>query len=391
MVADAGNADRTAWVTAFALIGLSVGTALLFYDQLSDVLGPLPWFLRTYAAIIGPCELAAALLLAWRAVALRTRRAALLAAAYAWSTPLVWENLASLPGILGLQHVFAHQTPPWCWLAWHAGWALYILAFAWVPDRPVRRPLAIVVTALALSLVFGFVALHADVWLPPALGPGDGNTPLLLVIGWTTVMLFALAGIGIAVARAEPIDAFVLVAIVALALDEGFVLTTAVRFSLGTYLARALGAINAVIVLCAFAVEFGTLLRTAPGSLRERAGHAAAVRREATLRHVAATIPQLVWIAAPDGRVEWFNQRWFDYTGQSAAAASSLGWTAVLHPEDAAFEQHWRDALAAGTAFTDEPRLRAADGSYRRFVTRFEPMHDGRHRIVKWYGSATAR
>lgn len=391
MVADAGNADRTAWLTAFVLVGLSVGTALLFFDQLGDVLGPVSWFLRTYAAIIGPCELIAAVLLAWRAHALRTRRAALLAAAYAWSTPLVLENLASLPGILRFQAVFAHQTPPWCWLAWHAGWALWIVVFAWTPDRPVRRPVAPVVASFVLSVAFGFVALHGDAWLPPALGSGDTNTTLLLVVGWTTVVLLALAGIGIGIARETAIDAFVLVAVVALALDEVFVLTTAVRFSLGTYLARTLGAINAVTVLAAFAVEFGALVRSAPGSLRERAGHAAAVRREATLRHVAQTIPQLVWIAAPDGRIEWFNKRWFEYTGQSAATASSLGWAAVLHPEDASFAQHWRDALANGTAFTDEPRLRAADGTYRRFVTRFEPMFDGAQHIVKWYGSATAR
>jgi len=288
VVADTGNADRTPWLIAFGLIGLVAGTTVLFIDQLSDVLGAIPWFLRTYAAIIGPCEVAAALLLAWRAAALRTRRSALLAGAYAWSAPLVLENLASLPGIFAPHGAFGHQTPPWCWLAWHAGWAACIAVFAWIPDRPVRRPLAIAAAILVFSLVFGFLALKADSWLAAPLGPGDTNTNLLLTIGWSTVAVLALAGVGLAVARDTLLDAYVLLAVVALGLDETFVLITTVRFSLGTYLARTLGALNAVVVLAAFAVEFGTLLRGECGSLSQRLGRAAAIKRDETLRHIEA-------------------------------------------------------------------------------------------------------
>jgi len=389
VVADTGNADRTPWLIAFGLIGLAAGTTVLFIDQLSDVLGAIPWFLRTYATIIGPCEVAAALLLAWRAAALRTRRSALLAAAYAWSAPLVLENLASLPGVFALHGAFGHQTPPWCWLGWHAGWAACIALFTWIPDRPVRRPLAIVAATLVLALAFGFVALNADAWLPAALGPGDTNTTLLLSIGWSTVAVLVLAGVGLAVARDTPLDAFILVAVVALALDETFVLTTAVRFSLGSYLARTLGAINAITVLVAFAFEFGTLVRSERGSLVRRLGRAAAIKRDQTLRHVAQTVPQLVWIAEPDGRVEWYNRRWFEYTGQSPELAARSGWLGVQHPDDLALAERWPASLRAGLPLTVESRLRGADGSYRWFLTRFEPMRDTAQRIVKWYASAT--
>ena len=389
VIAETGSADRPTWLTVFSLIGLAAGTSLLFIDQLSDVLGEIPWFLRTYAAIIGPCEVAAALLLAWRAVALRTRRSALLAAAYAWSAPLVLENLASLPGIFRVHGAFGHQTPPWCWLAWHAGWALCIAVFTWIPDRPVRHPLAIVGAVFTFSLAFGYVAFNADAFLPAVLGPGDTNTTLLLWIGWSTVACLVVAGIGLAIARDTTIDAFVLVAVVALALDETFVLTSSVRFSLGTYLARTLGAINALTVLVAFAVEFGALVRSERGSLLRRLDTAAAIRRDQTLRHVAQALPQLVWIAEPDGRVEWYNRRWFEYTGQSPELAARSGWLAVQHPDDVAHAQRWPASARSGVPVTIESRLRAADGSYHWFLTRFEPMRDAAQRSVKWYASAT--
>lgn len=391
MVAGVGRNDRTAWFVAFGVVVLAAGASLLLHGQLTDVVGQIPWFLRTYAAIIGPCELLAAVLLAMRAAALRTRRSALLGAAYAFSAPLVLTNIASLPGILGPHGAFAHQTPPWCWLVWHAGWALWIVVFAWTPDGSLRRPEAVVAAGFALAFAFALVAQHAEGLLPPVLGPGDTNTTLLLVIGWSTIALLTIAALGLGVLRNTALDAFVLVAVVALALDEAFVLTTAVRFSVGTYLARVLGAINAVTVLVAIAAEFGGALHDARGSLRERVARAAGVRREATLQQIAQTTTQLVWIAGPDGGFEWFNPRWFAYTGQTSQSAPALGWLSVVHPDDLKAAQTWLTALDAGEAFALESRLRAADGTYQWFLSRFEPIRDAEKRIVKWYGSATAR
>src|SRR5205807_7844035 len=36
---------------------------------------------------------------------------------------------------------------------------------------------------------------------------------------------------------------------------------------------------------------------------------------EAQFRTLANSIPQLAWMAHPDGSVFWYNQRWYDYTG----------------------------------------------------------------------------
>jgi hypothetical protein len=252
---DNGPGARIAWTIAFVIVAVAVGGTIVFRGHLSDLVGQVPWFLRTYAAIIGPCEVAAAILLTYRAVRLRTQRAALLAAAYVFSAPLVLENLFTLPGILGPHGALAHQTPPWCWAAFHVGWAAFIVVFAWFPDRPVRAPLTIIGAALAVSLIFGFLAAQ-DGWLPPVLAaPRDSVSPLLFNLGWTTIGLLVLAAFGLGAFRDSTIDAWLLIAVFALALDEMLVLTTTVRFSAGTYLARTLGAINAVTVLLAIAFE----------------------------------------------------------------------------------------------------------------------------------------
>lgn len=247
--------ERVVWGVAFAVIGLALAATAFFYGHLSDLVGQLPWFLRAYAAIIGPCEVAAAILLLRRALRRRTLRAALLAGAYAISAPLVLENLSTLPGILGPHGALAHQTPPWCWVAWHLGWATLIFPLAWLPDRAFRAPLTLVAASFAAAVTFGAIAANADAWLPPVLAAGDTNSLLILILGWITIGLLLLAAFGLGAFRGSTLDAWLLIAVFVLALDEAFVLTTHVRFSIGTYLARALGAINAVAVLLAVAVE----------------------------------------------------------------------------------------------------------------------------------------
>jgi hypothetical protein len=247
--------EKAAWMIAFAIVVVVVGSSVVFRGHLGDLVGQLPWFLRTYAAIIGPCEVVAAVLLIRRALRLKTQRAALLAAAYAVSAPLVLETLFTLPGILGPHGALAHQTPPWCWVAWHLGWALLIVPFAWLPDTAGRSTTATIATAFACALAFGLVAANADGWLPPVLAAGDTVSSLLFTLGWTTIGLLLFAAFGLVAFRGSTLDALLLVAVFALALDEAFVLTTNVRFSVGTYLARTLGAINAVAVLLAIALE----------------------------------------------------------------------------------------------------------------------------------------
>jgi PAS domain S-box-containing protein len=101
-------------------------------------------------------------------------------------------------------------------------------------------------------------------------------------------------------------------------------------------------------------------------------------------------IPQLVWRASPAGEVEYFNGRWYQYTGQTPGEALHDGWGQVLHPED--FERTlgvWQEALQTGSPYRIEYRLRKADGTFRWFLGTALPQRDAAGTILHWYGSCT--
>src|SRR4051794_10525159 len=81
---------------------------------------------------------------------------------------------------------------------------------------------------------------------------------------------------------------------------------------------------------------------------------------------LAEAIPQVVWVARPDGHPFYFNGRWYDYTGLSREQSIGPGWSIPLHPDDRERSvARWEQATGTGEPYEVEYRLRAADGSYR--------------------------
>ncbi|WP_437618520.1 PAS domain S-box protein [Sorangium sp. So ce1151] len=111
---------------------------------------------------------------------------------------------------------------------------------------------------------------------------------------------------------------------------------------------------------------------------------------EAQFRLLAETMPQLVWTNRQDGHHEYFNQRWYDYTGLSPEDTDGEGWSRPIHPEEheRALET-WRHALRTGEPYENQCRLRRADGAYRWFIGRAVAARDGSGRIVRWFGTYT--
>ncbi len=126
----------------------------------------------------------------------------------------------------------------------------------------------------------------------------------------------------------------------------------------------------------------------------ERARLYEAVRlSEARFRQLADAIPQIAWVTSGDGTtVEYLNKRWSDYTGlglDMAPGPAPLA-SAPIHPDDSlVVTARWADAFRAGEPFQSELRLRAADGTYRWFLSRSAPVRDGAGKIVKWFGTST--
>ena len=95
----------------------------------------------------------------------------------------------------------------------------------------------------------------------------------------------------------------------------------------------------------------------------------------------------LVWTALPDGKPDFLNQRWLDYSGLSFEEACGLGWQATIHPEDLQwFIDHWRFIVYSGDSGEMEVRLRRFHEEYRWFLISSNPMRDEAGRFVKWYG-----
>jgi PAS domain S-box-containing protein len=105
---------------------------------------------------------------------------------------------------------------------------------------------------------------------------------------------------------------------------------------------------------------------------------------------LANTIPQLVWIADPDGKVTWYNDRWHAYAGTTPDRVTGDSWK-LLHDAESLplVEQRWRHALASGTMGQMTFPLRGADGIFRSFFTSVAPLRDGEGNIVQWFGTST--
>jgi PAS domain S-box-containing protein len=113
-------------------------------------------------------------------------------------------------------------------------------------------------------------------------------------------------------------------------------------------------------------------------------------QRENELKLTIDTIPTLAWHARPDGKAEYLNKRWLDYTGLSLEQTLGWDWKVAVHPDDLAGSiDGWQALLTAGKPAEAEARLRRFDGEYRWFLFRVEPLRDDRGNIVKWYGTNT--
>ena len=119
------------------------------------------------------------------------------------------------------------------------------------------------------------------------------------------------------------------------------------------------------------------------------AGSGGASLRNA-FRNLADAIPQLAWIATPDGDIHWYNRRWYEYTGRSFAEMRGQGWRELHHPDHLErVVARFRAALENGEEWEDTFPLRRHDGTYRWFLSRALPLRDAGGRIIQWSGTNT--
>jgi PAS domain S-box-containing protein len=140
-----------------------------------------------------------------------------------------------------------------------------------------------------------------------------------------------------------------------------------------------------------------TLVSLAEAALRGRRRQYEARQRlellresERQFRSLADSIPTLCWTAGPDGSIHWYNQQWYNYTGTTWEDMAGWGWQSVHDPETLpSVLERWRDSIAKGVPFEMTFPLRGADGLFRPFLTRIQPVRDAAGRVVRWFGTNT--
>lgn len=112
---------------------------------------------------------------------------------------------------------------------------------------------------------------------------------------------------------------------------------------------------------------------------------------ELNFRTLADTVPQLFWTTQPDGYHDYFNRRWYEYTGMTLEQTQGWGWSHLLHPDDKQrCLELWNHCLRTGEEYNIEYRFqRASDHQYRWFLGQAIPLRSEDGQIIRWFGSCT--
>ncbi len=123
----------------------------------------------------------------------------------------------------------------------------------------------------------------------------------------------------------------------------------------------------------------------------DRAQAVAGLREsEAKFRAIANSIDQMVWSTRPDGFHDYYNERWYEYTGVPPGSTDGEAWNGMFHPDDQERALVlWNHSLATGEPYRIEYRLRHRSGDYRWVLGSAQPMRGDNGRIVRWFGTCT--
>ncbi|MFN4209714.1 MAG: PAS domain-containing protein [Devosia sp.] len=111
---------------------------------------------------------------------------------------------------------------------------------------------------------------------------------------------------------------------------------------------------------------------------------------ELRFRTLADTMPQMVWSTLPDGFHDYYNARWYEFTGVPVGSTDGEGWNNMFHPDDQERARKvWHHSLATGEPYNIEYRLRHHSGKYRWTLGLALPIRDAAGQIVRWFGTCT--
>lgn len=246
----------------------------------------------------------------------------------------------------------------------------------------------ITLTAL-VGYLYGVVGLYR-VLSSPEMAPGTAS--LLLVFAVGVLCLFPSRGVvrglmsggpgGQLIRRLLPLSAVTIVgsgAMIILVRSRGWL---ASEFDIATFVVLSV----ATLVMFTFWTA-GVLDRVAAARVLAEAALRDGERR---YRRLADATPSIVFAAGLDGRVNYANSRWFEYTGMDPGTPLTQIGRRFIHPDDLPNTvDAWRRCIESGTSYEMEHRLKDRSGHYRWHLVRAVPDRDSSGAIVTWTGTAT--
>lgn len=248
-----------------------------------------------------------------------------------------------------------------------------------IPRLQVREPAAPAWRLLALPLASAGVFCAARAVLDPWLGSEAPFLLFVLAVALAARLGGTAAGLVTTLVSALAADLLFVSPRGALVPDRPELQITALTFvAIGAFVSALGGRVRGA-------------LAASQRSAAEQARAAAALREsEGRFRQLAEAMPQVVWTADAAGLVDYHNPRWRELTGLELGRGHGAGWREVVHPDDAQrTAAAWRRSVACGSSYEVVHRIRAADGTYRWFLSRALPAHDERGRVTRWLGTAT--
>jgi PAS domain S-box-containing protein len=283
-------------------------------------------------------------------------------------TTLTWSGLASLAQY------------PSIWLTWWLGDAVGILILApalilwvqhprieWKTGEGIELVLLMLVLFLSCGIIFGvdapkhypvgFLLVPVLIWAAFRFSPRETVTLSIVLAGWAA--WGTMNGRGPFTGDSE---------------NEALLLS------------QAFLAVNTVMAL---ALAAGVQERMAAETERKHAEEALR-QSEERFRTLADNISQFAWTADATGWINWYNRRWYEYTGSTLDEMQGWGWEKVHHPDHIdRVVAKWKRAQATGEAWEDTFPLRSSQGEYRWFLSRALPIRDADGQIVRWFGTNT--
>lgn len=140
------------------------------------------------------------------------------------------------------------------------------------------------------------------------------------------------------------------------------------------------GETGAVVKLCGVTIDLTSQI----------AAEDALADSERRFQALVESIPQIVWSSDAEGRHDYFNSRWNEFTGMDAASMDSVTWEGLVHPDDwPRVSEYWHECIATGRTYDIEYRFLHHSGHYRWLRVMALPVRAPDGEITRWYGTST--